>query len=78
MKLLKSIFKKERKQPKIHGKVVLCHDCGQIGYVVWDIGSDVTMPQGWKIVWVGFKPIFICGDCQDERRKWAQQFLCKE
>lgn len=57
-----------RKKRTILGRVVACHDCGQLGYAALTRGLHFTLPPGWKMVWCGFKPLFICGSCCEKRR----------
>ena len=59
------------------GTVIRCHDCGKYGHfaVDWEYWFDYEIPDDWKIVWVGLKPLFICKECQEKRRKWARENL---
>lgn len=58
----------------LRGDVILCHDCNQIGYIVYDAG-DYTLTPGWKMVWVGLKTLYICNDCGRKRVSQARELL---
>lgn len=55
------------------GRVIKCYDCGKYGFLATPEYGYHQITDGWKIVWVGLKPIFICDRCQENRRKWARE-----
>lgn len=42
---------------------------GQVRTVI-HLGSSGQSDK-WLLVWVGLKPVFLCGKCQERRRQWA-------
>lgn len=57
------------------GLVFRCQDCRDPGYVIPHLFSLPEIPYGWRMNWVGLKPLLLCPDCVARRRKWARQFL---
>lgn len=54
--------------------MIRCHDCRQLGYIAVYGGGEYTLPDGWRLTWAGLKPLYICGQCAQIRRK---QFINK-
>lgn len=64
----KRIFQRLTAERPPLGNVIRCHDCRGFGYIAVS-GADYTMPPGWRLAWVRFKPLYICGACAEKRRK---------
>ena len=62
------IFKREIPQPKPMGNLIRCRDCEAFGYIALS-GGEIVLPPGWRLAWVGCKPLYICGECAAKRRK---------
>ena len=61
------LFKREATQPRTVGNLIQCHDCRQFGYIAISGGDQIISP-GWRLAWVGLKPLYICGECARKRR----------
>jgi hypothetical protein len=62
------LFRREAEKSKPMGNLITCHDCGGFGYIAIS-GGEVILPPGWRMAWVRWKPLYICGDCAKKRRK---------
>ena len=61
-------FHREATKPKPTGNLITCRDCAAFGYIAMT-GGGVTLPPGWRMAWVGLRPLYICGECAAKRRK---------
>lgn len=64
-------------EQKIKGRVIACHDCRAYGYIVYQPWGHILPPR-WKEVKVRRKWLYICGDCQQRRRREVTELLKKE
>lgn len=61
-------YHRETAKPKPIGNLITCRDCDAFGYIAMT-GGGVTLPPGWRMAWVGLRPLYICGECAAKRRK---------
>ena len=73
---IKAIMKRlfpavERRLPPepTRGEVIRCHDCHQLGYIVYEWDGTYTMTKGWKMALVGCTALYICPKCGEKRRQ---------
>ena len=62
------LFRRMAIERKPIGNLITCRDCDAFGYVAMT-GGGVTLPPGWRMAWVGLRPLYICGECAAKRRK---------
>ena len=58
-------------------RAIKCHDCGKPGHIELYSNGDHTLPPGWAMAWIWFKPLFTCPTCGEKRRQWVRDNIIR-
>lgn len=54
------------RKPRSVARIVRCKYCDRAAALeLW--GWDYQLPPGWRMIWVGLRPTFVCKGCNDRR-----------